>query len=208
MHIKSEVFSGVAAFLICVLIFGCAPPKTQPIQQIVRTPPLFPPQTVMQTGDYAGFFSENTEALKSCEDPEKCTIALFNLSFLYCYAKSPYYNPQAGLKYIEDLTKGAPESVWAFQATVWRDNIYREMKKKAKKRPVHGDPKIKETPESQVEDSPKVDIPQENDWETDRQTMEQKIRTQEEAINKLNKQIERSREIDIEIEKKERGLLY
>ena len=161
----------------------------------------------MQTGNYAGFFTENSEALKSCQDPEKCAIALFNLSFLYCYAKSPYYNPQTGLKYIEDLLKGSPESVWAYQATVWRDNIYSNMKKKIKKRPVRGDPKAKETPEPQIEDPAKPEVSQENDGEADRQAMEERIRAQEETIDKLSKQLERSREIDIEMEKKERGLL-
>jgi len=38
--------------------------------------------------------------------------------------------------------------------------------------------------------------------------MEERIRAQEETIDKLSKQLERSREIDIEMEKKERGLLY
>jgi hypothetical protein len=208
MRSKKKVLSGVVVFVIYVLIVGCAPPANQPIRQIVLPPPLFPPQQVMQTGDYAGFFAENTEALKSCKDPSECTLALFNLSFLYCYAKSPYYHPQTGLKYIEDLIRGAPGSPLAYQATVWRDNIYRNMPKKPKKRQVHEDSKAKETPDSQVEEPPKVDTSQENEGEADRQAMEEKIREQEETINKLNKQIERSREIDIEIEKKERGLLY
>ncbi len=208
MRSKSKSFFGVAVFLVCFLATGCAPPPNQPIRQIVEPPPLFPPQSAMKSGDYTAFFTENTEALKSCQDPEKCTIALFNLSFLYCYAKSPYYNPQTGLKYIEDLVKGAPESVWAYQATVWRDNIHRNMKKKIKKHPVRGDSKAKETPEPQVEESAKPEVAPENDGESDRQAMEERIRAQEETIDKLNKQLERSREIDIEIEKKERGLLY
>jgi hypothetical protein len=208
MSNRLRVFSGVAVFLIFVLIAGCAPKVTPPARQIVLPPPLFPPQKVMQTGDYAGFFAENTEALKSCKEPGDCALALFNLSFVYCYAKSPYYNPQTALKYIEDLVRGAPESVLAYQAIVWRDNIYRTMPKKPKKRPAHGDSKVKETPDLQAEEPSKAESPQEYDVEADRQAMEEKIREQEETINKLNKQIERSREIDIEIEKKERGLLY
>jgi len=163
MRRKSNFSFGVAVFVFCFLITGCASPPNQPVREIVQPPPLFPPQTAMQTGNYAGFFTENSEALKSCQDPEKCAIALFNLSFLYCYAKSPYYNPQTGLKYIEDLLKGSPESVWAYQATVWRDNIYSNMKKKIKKRPVRGDPKAKETPEPQIEDPAKPEVSQEND---------------------------------------------
>ncbi len=208
MSSKLEVFSFALVFSTCVLLAGCAPEAKQPIQQVAPQPVLFPPQAVMQTGNYAGFLAENTETLKSCDNPEKCAIALFNLSFLYCYAKSPYYNPQTGLKYIEDLIKGSPESVWTYQAMVWRDSIYRNMKKKAKKRPAHEGAKTKETPESQPDDLAKAEPSQENDSETDRQAMEEKIQSQEETINKLNRQLERSREIDIEMEKKERGLLY
>lgn len=207
MHKLKTLFS-MAVFPVCLLISGCAETPTQPVQQIVQQQPLFPPQTAMQTGNYVGFFTENTEALKSCQDPDKCAMALFNLSFLYCYAKSPYYNPQAGLKYIEDLLRGAPDSVWAYQATVWRDNIYKNMKKKVKKRPVKEDSKVKETPEPQVEEPAKPEAPPENDGESDRQVLEERIKAQEETIDKLSKQLERSREIDIEIEKKERGLLY
>jgi hypothetical protein len=205
------MFLGVAVLLIFFPTTGCAPTQNQPIQQIVQTPPLFPPQNAMQTGNYAGFFTENSEALKSCQDPDKCAMALFNLCFLYCYAQSPYYNPQLGLKYIEDLLRGAPESVWAYQATVWRDNINKSMKKKAKKHPVHADSKAKEapvTPGPQMEEPVKAEAAPENDSESDRQAMEERIRAQEEIIDRLSKQLEKSREIDIEIEKKERGLLY
>lgn len=216
MRRKSEFFSGAAVFLVSVLLAGCAPQPQPPAPQIVQTLPVFPPQKAIQTGDYAAFFAENSEALKSCKEPDGCAVALFNLSFLYCYAKSPYYNPQTGLKYIEDLVRGAPDSAWAYQAMVWRDNIYKNMKKKPKKRPARGEAKAKETSEpATAEDSAKAeasqekaDASQENDWESDRQAMEEKIKNQEETINKLNKQLQRSREIDIEIEKKERGLLY
>jgi hypothetical protein len=210
MSSKSVVLSLAVVFLICFLAAGCAPEVKQPIQQVAPQPVLFPPQAIMQSGDYAGFLAENSETLKSCDNPEKCTLALFNLSFLYCYAKSPYYNPQTGLKYIEDLIKGAPDSVWTYQAIVWRDGIYRNMKKQTRRRTAHEDSKTKETPELQADDLAKVDVepPQEIDPGTDRQAMEEKIKEQEETINKLNRQLERSREIDIEIEKKERGLLY
>lgn len=216
MSSKSKVLSQAVVFLICFLLAGCAPEAKQPIQQVAPQPELFPPQAVMQSGNYAAFLAENSETLKSCDNPEKCTIALFNLSFLYSYAKSPYYDPLVGLKYIEDLIKGAPDSVWTYQARVWRDGIYRSMKKKPKKRPAHEDSKdskAKETfepqvPEPQLDDLAKVEPTQESDLETYRQALEEKIKAQQETINKLNRQLERSREIDIEMEKKERGLLY
>lgn len=125
----------------------------------------------MQTGDYAAFFEENSEVLKSCQDPDKCTLALFNLSFLHCYSKSPYYDPRKGLKYIKDLIAAAPESPWAYQAKVWKDLIEKNMRQKSRKR------------------------------------LEDEIKSKEETIRELNRQIERSRQIDIEMGKKERRLL-
>ncbi|MGA2404046.1 MAG: hypothetical protein ABSG91_20460 [Syntrophobacteraceae bacterium] len=209
MRNKSEVLSIAAFFLIFVLLAGCASQKTQPVQQVIEPPPLFPPVSVMRTGDYAGFFTENTEALKSCQDPDKCAIALFNLSFLYCYSKSPYYDPRKGLKHIEDLIKAAPESPLAYQAMVWKDLIEKGMKKKSRKRPAREDTKAKAAPEPEPDESAgQAEPSQEGDWEVDRKRLEDEIRSKEEIIGELNRQIERSRQIDIEIEKKERGLLY
>ncbi len=209
MRSQPEVLYRAAIFLIFVLIAGCAPPKTQPVEQVAPPPPLFTPQTVMKTGDYAGFFAENTEALKSCQDLDKCTIALFNLAFLHSYSKSPYYDPQKALKYIEDLNTGAPESQWAYQATVWKDLIEKNMKKKIRKRPAREESKAKEVQEPEADESARQPEPsQEADWEVDRQRMEDDLRSKDETIRELNRQIQRLRQIDIEIEKKERGLLY
>ena len=217
MRSKSEVLSSAAVLLILVLIAGCATPKPDPVQQVIEPPPLFPPQTVMQSGDYEGFFAENTEALKSCQDPDKCTIALFNLAFLHSYSKSPYYNPQKALKYIGDLNTGAPGSLWAFQAAVWKDLIEKSMKKKIKKRPAHEDSKAKEVPEPEAKGVPEPEVDessvqpgpsQEAGWEVDRQRLENEIKSQGDIIKELNRQIQRSRQIDIEIEKKERRLPY
>jgi hypothetical protein len=214
---KSKVFRIFVLFYILVLIAGCEPSHIALVQKVVPPPPSFLPQTVMQTGDYAGFLAENSEALKSCEDPDKCTIALFNLSFLHCYPKSPYYDPQRGLKYIDDLIAAAPGSPWAFQAIVWKDLIEENnMKQKIKKRPATREglkgkepPEPPEPPEAPEEDSAKPsEGPRESetDWVADRQRLEDQISSKEEIIKELSRQLERSRQIDIEMEKKERGL--
>jgi hypothetical protein len=171
----------------------------------------------MHSGDYAGFYTENSEALKTCQDPDKCAAALFNLSFLCCYSKSPYYNPRQGLKYIDDLITAAPDSAWAGQARVWKDLMEKRMKKKIKKRQVaREDSKTKEgeeSSESQEDSSRPADISkaeevdQAKDPETDRQRIEDEIATKDEIISKLKKQLERSRQIDIEMDERERGLL-
>ncbi|MGO9019524.1 MAG: hypothetical protein ACLQVJ_14365 [Syntrophobacteraceae bacterium] len=207
---KSKVFRIFVLFYILVLIAGCEPSHIAPVQNLVPPPPSFLPQTVMQTGDYAGFLAENSEALKSCKDPDKCTIALFNLSFLHCYPKSPYYDPQRGLKYIQDLIAAAPGSPWTFQAIVWKDLIETNMPKKIKKRPATREGlKGKESPEASEEDLAKPsEGPREPEieWVADRQRLEDEISSKEEIIKELSRQLERSRQIDIEMEKKERGL--
>jgi len=213
MRSKSQVLSGAAVFLIFVLIAGCEASKTQIVQQIIQPAPLFPPQTVMETGDYAGFFAENTEAVKACQDPDKCTIALFNLAFVHSYSKSPYYDPRKALKYIEDLNTAAPGSQWAYQAMVWRGliekNIQMQKKMMMRKRPAREESKTKEVSEPEADESARLpDSSQEGDWEADRQRFEDEIKSKDETIRELNRQIQKSRQIDIEIEKKERGLLY
>ncbi len=181
---KSKVFRCAALLYIFVLISGCETSHIQPAPNMIPPSPLFPPQAVMQTGDYENFLAENYEALKSCQDPDKCTAALFNISFVYCYAKSPYYDPQQGLKYIDDLIAASPGNQWTFQAMVWKALIEKNMKEKVKKRPAaRGEPKGKEA-------------------------LEDEISSKEEIIKELNRQLERSRQIDIEMEQKQRGLLH
>ncbi len=202
---------GAAVFFILIFVSGCAASNIQPVQQAPPpAPPVFPPQTVIQSGDYESFFVENSEVLKSCQDPDKCAEALFNLSFVHCYPKSPYYNPRLGLKYIQDLITAVPDGELTAQAMVWKDLIEKSMKKSNGKRLKREDNKVKEAsePPEAPEDSVKlVEDVQERDWEADRQRMEDEIRSRNEIIEKLSKLLERSRQIDIEMEEKERGLL-
>jgi hypothetical protein len=214
MSSKSKILRGATALFVLAMIAGCVQSQIQPVQSVVAQPPSFPPQTIMQTGDYAGFLKENSEVLKSCKDPDKCAEALFNLSFLYCYSKSPYYDPRKGLKYIDDLIAATPGSAWTFQARVWKDLIEKNMKKQTKKRPAREELKAKEAPESQElpqelpeEAAKPAETSQEKDWETDRQRLEDEIKSKDDTIKELNRQLQRSRQIDIEMEKKERGLL-
>jgi hypothetical protein len=210
---KSKVFRSTALFYIFVLIAGCEARHIQPPQNLLPPPPpLFAPQAVMQTGDYAAFFTENSEALKSCQDPDKCAAALFNLSFLHCYPKSPYYDPRKGLKFIDDLIAASPGNPWTFQAIVWKDLIEKNMKKKVSKRPATREElkgkEAQESPEDDLAKLPANSRETETDWEVDRQRLEDEISSKEEIIKELSRQIERSRQIDIEMEKKERRLRH
>ena len=212
MRSNSRVLSIAAVFLILALIAGCEASKAPIVQQVIEPPPLFPPQTTMQAGAYTVFLTENTEALKACQDPDKCTIALFNLAFIHSYSKSPYYDPRKALKYIEDLNTAAPESQWTYQALVWKGLIEKNMqmqKKMLRKRPARGESKAKEAAEPEAEESARQPEPSlEPDWEMDRQRLEDEIKSRDQTIKELNRQIQKSHQIDIEIEKKERGLLY
>jgi hypothetical protein len=232
MRCRKKIFEIIAATAVCafsILGAGCAPTVTnQPAQTVIQPPPLFPPQTAMQGGDYAGFLAENENILKTCQEPEQCQAALFNIGFLYCYPKSPYYNPVKGLKHIEDLVKASPESPWAYQAKVWVELI-KKNKVEGRKRQSRDDGRSKEAvvgegrqiesppekaiegqQEKVIESQPEkqVEGPADGKAEEDRLRLQEEIRSKDAAIKELNRQIERSRQIDMEIEKKERGLLY
>lgn len=202
MDKKSRVLRNAAASFIFVLIAGCLPPHVQPVHKVVLRPPLFPPQAVMQTGDYKGFLAKNSQALTSCGTPDKCAEALFNLSFLYCYPKSPYYDPEKGLQYITDLIVGAPKSPWAAQAMVWKELIVKEMKESRERLITREKLRSKEASESEDQAA------QEKDWQVDRLLLEDEIKSKDEIIKELTKQIKGSRQIDIKMEEKERGLLH
>jgi hypothetical protein len=217
-------FLGILANLVlCVFITlaaGCATAPGKPAPEVVAQPqPVFPPQGVMKTGDYAGFLSRNEGILKTCKEPEKCTEALFNIAFLYCYPKSPYFNPIRGRKYINDLIKGAPDSPFAYQAQVWDEYLKRLLKNETRK-PRKDDVKSKEgapeelpQTETRSGNTPAANQLQETEsapttQEPNRSVLEEELKTKDATIKELRRQIERARQIDIEIEKKERGLLY
>jgi len=215
MHRSLKILVRALALLLLISITGCASSGAdKPVQTTVKPVPLFPPQSVLQNGDYAAFRAENEAALQACGEPEKCALALFNLSFVYCYSKSPYYNPSRGLLYLEDLMKGAPDSPWAYHARVWTDLLKKGMKVESRKRPAREDTRQKEMaageaarPEQQENRQPEAQ--QDTGQDTaDRQRLEEEIRSKDETIKELNRQIQRAHQIDIEIEKKERGLLY
>jgi len=216
----SAILPVAALCMLVVLMAGCVTSgNDKPVQ--AEQPLLFPPLSAIKGGDYAAFRTENEEALKACLEPEKCALALFNLSFLHAYSKSPYYNPQRGLFYLEDLIKGAPESPWAYHARVWTDLIKKSAKTEHRKKSSREDVKSRETaaatePEKQEEtqqtssEAPQAstEAQQDGGGAADRQKMEEQLRSRDEIIRELNRQLQRSRQIDIEIEKKERGLLY
>lgn len=176
MNRKSRLFARVLiGFLPMVVLIvggGCAlfsKQQEQPAPVVVL--PIFPPQEVMQNGDYAGFLRVNEAALAECKNDDQCAIAIFNIAFVHAYPPSPYYKLSIGLNYFNDLIKKYPQSPWAIQAKAW--SVF--MKKSISS-------------------------------EKSQNQLKTKIKSKEAAINDLNKQIEQSKEVDLEIDKREKEL--
>ena len=197
---KQRILREAGAILIFVLISGCVPSHVGPAAG--PAPLAFPPQAVLQSGDYKGFVAENSAALKSCSQPDKCAAALFNLCFVYSYPKSPYYDPSRALQYISDLVAGSPKSRWAAEAIVWRELIVKEMKG-INRRGWIARQRLK-SKEADLQN----DVAKEQDWQVDRQILQDEIKSKDAIISELTKQLKGSQKIEIEMEKKERELLH
>lgn len=161
---KGVVFS----FILVVAVCSCS--RVPPIQP--PSLPLFPPQRVMENGNYAEFLAANERALQECAGGTGCDVALFNLGFTYAYSQSPYRNPARALQYFSELTKKYPQSPWAFQGRAWTALLNETLALEEKQRQLQGN-----------------------------------LRSREATVRNLREQLNRSRDIDVEMEKKERELL-
>ena len=132
----------------------------------------FPPQQVMEDGNYARFLAENHQLLERCQGGTGCEVALFNLGFVHAYPPSPYHDPSKALQYFDDLVKKYPQTSWAFEGRAWRALLTANLASEEKRRRLQTD-----------------------------------LRSKDATIRALRTQLGRSREIDIEIDKKERELL-
>jgi hypothetical protein len=132
----------------------------------------FPPQQVMEGGDYAGFLAKNRQMLERCAGGTECEVVLFNLGFVHAYPQSPYHDPSKALQYFNDLIKKYPQTPWAFEGRAWRALLTENLALEEKRRRLQAD-----------------------------------LRSKDVTIRTLRTQLGRSRDIDIEIDKKERELL-
>ena len=132
----------------------------------------FPPQQVMEDGNYARFLAENRQLLERCQGGMGCEVALFNLGFVHAYPPSPYHEPSKALQYFDDLIKKYPQTPWAFEGRAWRALLTANLASEEKRRRLQAD-----------------------------------LRSKDATIRTLRTQLGRSREIDMEIDKKERELL-
>ena len=154
--------------MVSLLLTGCASLSTS----LLQSQAAFPPQKVIETGDYRGFLVENQRNLSICGGWITCDVTLFNLGFVYAYPRSPYRDPQKARQYLRELHRRFPQSPWASQGQVLLVFLNERLGLEEAQRQLRTD-----------------------------------LRTRDAAIRKLQGQLDRSREIDIEIEKKERELL-
>ena len=132
----------------------------------------FPPQAVMEHGNYRRFVTENQQTLEQCKRETVCATALFNLSFAYAYAQSPYYDPAKALQYLDILHKRHPQTPLAFQGQIWKAFLHEKL--------------VLEEAQSRLQAG---------------------LRSREATIRNLQGRLKRSRDIDLQIEQKERELL-
>jgi hypothetical protein len=133
----------------------------------------------MESGNYSQFLTDNRQMLAECAGKADCEAALFNLGFVYAYPRSPYYNPVKAVQYFDELMQKYPSSSWAFAGRAWSALLQENLAAAAKQRRL----------------------------QTDLRTKEGTIRTKEGTIRNLRDQIDRSRDLDIQLDKKERELL-
>jgi len=149
------------AAISLLFVFGCAPAPVV-VRPTPPPPPVFPPQQVMESGDYAGFRASNQQTLQECDNSSACDVALFNLGFIHAYPGSPYYNQTQGLRYFEELTQKYPKSPWAFQAKAWMDVMKKSMEAETKKRRLQGQMKSKDAAindlKEQIKQSREIDM--------------------------------------------------
>ena len=153
----------------------------------------FPPQTVMEHGDYAKFVAENQQIFEGCEDKMTCAIALFNLGFAHAYPQSPYHDPSKALLYLAELVEAYPQTPWAFQARTWITLVNQTL--------------ALEEARNQLQAALRAQEATIRNLEARRNQLQATLRAQETTIRNLEARLKRSRDIDLWIDQKERKLL-
>ena len=157
---------------VVVMASLCLNGCTSLSSSLFQSQPDFPPQKVIENGDYRSFLGENQRQLSTCGGRAECDVILFNLGFVYAYPQSPYRDPQKARRYLHELQKRYPQSPWTLQGRVLLAFLNEHRGLEEAYRQLRSD-----------------------------------LRSRDAALRKLRGQLDRSREIDIEIEKKERELL-
>ena len=160
------------AELACLLLVTLLTASCTPGSLAVPPPrAAFPPQAVIEHGDYARFLAENRQVLEHCQAGEACAVALFNLGFVYAYPHSPYHDPTKAQQFVAELLKSYGETPWASQGLVWLALINQRLVLEETQRRLQGD-----------------------------------LRDRETTIRSLQGRLKRLRDIDLQMDQKEREL--
>lgn len=154
-----------------------------------RNPYRYPPQAVMEHGDYARFIADNRQTLAGCEDKTTCAIALFNLGFAHAYPQSPYHDPAKALVHLTELVKNYPQTPWAFQGRAWISLVNQTLALEA------------------ARDRLQAALRAQKATEAAYNQLQAALRAQKATIRNLEGRLQRSRDIDLRIDQKERELL-
>jgi HAMP domain-containing protein len=155
-----------------------------------RHPHNFPPQAVMEHGDYARFVAENRQILEGCDGKAAaCAIALFNLGFAYAYPQSPYHDPAKALVYLTKLAEDYPQTPWAFGGRAWITLVNQTLTLKAARHQLQAALRAQKATEAACDQ------------------LQATLRAQKTTIRNLEGRLKRSRDIDLRIDQKERELL-
>jgi hypothetical protein len=182
---------------------------------------LFPPLIPMTQGNYEVFLAENENSQRTCQDAMACAMALFNLGFVYAYPYSPYYDSRQALAYFNTLVQTYPQTPWAFQGRWWKALIQHTLTIETMRESLQADVQLHEevlrihetafrTREAALRSQESTIRFQETAIrakETTIRSQDAEIRSQDAEIRDLQERLNRSRDIDTQIDKKERELL-
>jgi hypothetical protein len=140
-------------------------------------PPVFPPQKAMESGDYAGFLADNQKALSECGSEGKSQNGRCDVALFNLGFAYAY--PKSPYWNRGKAQRYFEELIRKYPQSPWafQARAWTELMKRAATS------------------------------ETRRRKLQGQLKSKDEAITDLQEQIKRSREIDLEIEQKERELL-
>lgn len=176
-----------AIFLFCFLsLVGCSPSFLSPrgIRPVASSQALS--QRSMENRDYVRMRDENEARLQQCRHETECESALFHLGLVYISPESPYRDRYKALEYFNALIGRYPRSSWNFQARTWVALINEQVRLEINQRQLQAGL---------------------NKARADLRRAKTDLRAQENAVRGLKDQLDRSQEIDVEMEKRERELL-
>jgi len=172
-----SIYRMLAAALLLLILCACTPTPSKVIPPQPLPPPAFPPQKAMETGDYAGFVADNQKALTECGGEGKSEGSQCEVA-LFNLGFAHAYPKSPYCNYAKALHY-FKELIQKYPQSPWafQAKAWIDLMKKA----------------AVTEDK--------------RRRLQGRLKSKDAAITDLQKQIERSRDIDMEIEQKERELL-